>query len=109
MAYVSEEQECLGPRYFDSGSSSQIVGTVSNLQNVKKAKGANITSRDKGDGMPQLKEGVKNICEPGYKEHHVKAHHMKVLDVQSQSDLKGTKNDVGSEEKSGSEEQFGSD
>ncbi|VVA94386.1 unnamed protein product [Arabis nemorensis] len=68
MACVSEEQECPGPRFFDSGSSSQMVGTVSNLQNVKKAKGANVTSRDKGDGMPHLKEGVKNICEPGYKE-----------------------------------------
>ncbi|VVA98276.1 unnamed protein product [Arabis nemorensis] len=66
-----------------AGSSSQMVGTVNNLQNVKKAKGANVTSRDKGDGMPQLKERVKNICELGYKEQHVKAHHMKVLDVQS--------------------------
>ncbi|VVA97301.1 unnamed protein product [Arabis nemorensis] len=35
MACVSKEQECISPRYFDSGSSNQMMGTVSNLQNVK--------------------------------------------------------------------------
>ncbi|VVB05225.1 unnamed protein product [Arabis nemorensis] len=111
MACVSEEQENTGPWYFDGGSSSHMVGTMTNLLNIKKVKGENMTFRDGGHRMPQLKEGDKNMCGPSHKEKHVKAHHMKVPDFQSQSDLKGPNNNVDSdvqyslEGKSGSEEQ----
>ncbi|VVA93955.1 unnamed protein product [Arabis nemorensis] len=62
-----------------------------------------MTLRVRGHGMPQLKEGDKKMSGPGHKGMHVK-----VPDVQSQSDLKGTKNDVGSEVQSSSEEKSSS-
>ncbi|XP_010476022.1 PREDICTED: uncharacterized protein LOC104755356 [Camelina sativa] len=71
MAMITEEQDDSEPWFFDSGCSRHMIGTKSNLQNIKKLKGGTITFGDGSHGFIQGKGlranliSISQLCDEG--------------------------------------------